>query len=71
LDVNSCAGRFEVDEEMLIELSFPGCTEACCDSPFSNKLAAILSKVTSYRITGENLYLNVPEWGDIKLELVE
>lgn len=71
LDVNSCGNRFDLSKGNSIELENPACTEACCDSPFSNKLSSMLPKVTSYRITGENLYLNVPQWGDIKLEMVE
>lgn len=71
LDVNSCGSKFDVGKDNSIELENPACTEACCDSPFSNKLSSMLPKVTSYRITGENLYLNVPQWGEIKLEMKE
>lgn len=71
LDVNSCGSRFDAGKGNSIELENPACTEACCDSPFSNKLSNMLPKVTSYRIMGENLYLSVPKWGDIKLEVVE
>ncbi|MGE5427871.1 MAG: META domain-containing protein [Methylococcaceae bacterium] len=68
LDVNTCLGDFERGDNKSITIDYPPCTEKCCDSEFSNKLAAMLSKVTTYRITGDHLYLSVPEWGDIKLE---
>jgi len=71
LDINSCGGKFQAREDHRIEMEFPACTEACCDSPFSVKLANTLPKVTSYRMMGRYLYLNVPQWGDIKLEMVE
>ena len=70
LDINSCGGNFQADTNW-IELTLPICTEACCDSPFSYKLASMLPKVTSYTIEGETLKLNVPQWGYIELELVE
>jgi hypothetical protein len=71
LDINSGVGKFEKDTSQWINLTFPACTEACCDSPFSYKLSNMLPKVTSYKITEENLYLDVPGWGYIKLELVD
>jgi heat shock protein HslJ len=71
LDINSCGGRYHVDNSHQIEIGFPACTEACCDSQFSNKLATTLAKVNSFNIKDHTLKLNVPEWGDIKFELVE
>ena len=71
LDINSGGGNYHVRKDQMLEMEFPALTEACCDSPFSNKLANTLPKVTSYRITGSNLYLSVPQWGEIKLKLVE
>ena len=50
LDVNSCSGKFESNVANLIDVDFPACTEACCDSEFSNKFAVLLPSVTSYSI---------------------
>lgn len=71
LDVNSCGGTFDTDKDHRIEMTLPICTEACCDSPFSVKLASMLPEVTSYTIEGKTLKLNVPQWGWIELEMVE
>jgi len=71
LDINSCGGTYNADNSHQIEIAFPACTEACCDSQFSNKLASTLGKVVSFSIKDHILKLNVPEWGDIKFELVE
>lgn len=71
LDINSCGGTYRTGKGQLIELEIPTCTEACCDSQFSNKLASTLPKVTSYSIEDNTLQLNVPGWGYIELEVVE
>lgn len=71
LDVNTCSGKFESNVENLIEIDFPSCTEACCDSDFSNKFTALLPSVTTYSIKGNTLDMNVPNWGTIRLELVK
>jgi hypothetical protein len=71
LDINSCGGNFATGKNNLIELESPACTEACCDSKFSEKLASTISKVTSFDIEGKTLKLNVPKWGYIECELVE
>jgi hypothetical protein len=71
LDVNTCSGTFESNVENLIDVGIPACTEACCDSEFSNKFSDLLPSVTSYSINGKKLDLNVPHWGTIRLELVE
>lgn len=70
LDVNNCGGNLTVSDNNQIQISAPGCTEICCDSAFSEKLAAELSAVTSYSITGQTLRLVVPGWGYISCELV-
>ncbi len=71
LDVNSCGGNFATGRNNHLEIESPACTEACCDSKFSEKLASMLQKVTTYEISGSTLMLNVPQWGFIELELVE
>ena len=70
LDVNHCGGNLTVSDNNQIQISAPGCTEICCDSAFSEKLAAELSAVKSYSITGQTLHLIVPQWGYIACELV-
>lgn len=71
LDVNSCGGNFATGKNNHLEIESPACTEACCDSKFSEKLASMLQKVTAFEISGSTLMLNVPQWGFIELELVE
>ena len=71
LDVNSCGGNFTSGKNGKLEIESPACTEACCDSKFSEKLATTISKVTSFDIEGKTLKLNVPQWGYIELELSE
>lgn len=70
LDINSCGGNFSVGKNNQLEIGSTACTEACCDSKFSEKVAAMLSKVTTYEISGKTLKLNVPQWGYIELQLV-
>lgn len=71
LDINSCGGNFATGKSNQIEMETAACTEACCDSKFAEKVAAMLSRVNSYEISGKTLKLNVPQWGYIELELVE
>jgi len=70
LDINSCGGSFETGKNNQIEMETAACTEACCDSKFAEKVAAMLSRVNSYEISGNTLKLNVPQWGYIELQLV-
>jgi len=71
LDINSCGGNFATGKNNQIELESAACTEACCDSKFAEKVAAMLFRVTSYDISDTTLKLNVPQWGYIELELVQ
>lgn len=71
LDINSCGGNFTSGKSNRLEIEPPACTEACCDSKFSEKLATMISKVTSFSIEGKALKLNVPQWGYIELELLK
>jgi len=71
LDINSCGGRFKAINSHQIEIEIPACTEAWCDSRFSNKLAVTLAKVNSFSIKGHRLLLNVPQWGFLEFKLVE
>lgn len=69
LDANGCFGSFKVHSENKIEITAVGCTEICCDSDYSQKIAQMLSKVTSYELDGKSMKLNVPGWGSLHLEL--
>lgn len=71
LDINSCSGPFTLGKNNRLEIKSTACTEACCDSKFSEKLASMLLRVESYRIEGTTLKLNVPQWGWIECELVK
>jgi len=71
LDINSCGGNFNSGKNNQLKIESPACTEACCDSKFSEKLATMISKVTSFNIEGKTLKLNVPQWGYIELQLTE
>ena len=71
LDINSCGGNFQTGKNNQIEIEPTACTEACCDSKFAEKVAAMLFRVTSYEIAGKTLKMNVPQWGYIELELVD
>lgn len=68
LDINSCGGKFSTSGKNRITMESPACTEACCDSKFSEKLAGMLYRVESFEIKGNSLSLFVPEWGFIQLE---
>ena len=69
LDINSCGGIFTREKNNQLEIESSACTEACCDSKFSEKLATMLPKITSYTIEGQTLKLNVPQWGYIEFVL--
>ncbi|MFA5330464.1 MAG: META domain-containing protein [Prolixibacteraceae bacterium] len=69
LDINHCGGNFTTGQNSQLEMESPACTEVCCDSAFSEKLATTISKVTSYSIEGTTLKLHVPLWGYIECEL--
>jgi heat shock protein HslJ len=71
LDINNCGGNFTSGENNMLEIESTACTEACCDSKFSEKLVMMISKVTSFNIEGNTLKLNVPQWGYIELEVAE
>ena len=71
LDMNQCNGTFQPGSQSLIIIGAAGCTKICCDSDFSIKLAEMLPKVTSFKIDGNSLQLNVPQWGWIEFERVK
>lgn len=69
LDINSCGGTFASEKNNQLEMDFAACTEACCDSQFSQKLATMLPEVTTYEIDGSVLKLHIPQWGYIECEI--
>ena len=69
LDINNCSGPFTLGKNNQLEIKSTACTEACCDSKFSEKLATMLLRVESYSIEGTTLKLNVPQWGYIECEI--
>lgn len=71
LDINSCSGPFSLGKSNQLVIKSTACTEACCDSKFSEKLATMLLQVESYSIEGTTLKLNIPQWGWIECELVK
>jgi hypothetical protein len=71
LDINYCSGNFTVGKNCQLQIQSSGCSKACCDSKFSEKLIETLPKVTSYEIVGGQLKISVPQWGYIELQLAE
>ena len=67
LDVNRCGGNFELGKDSTIQMGNAGCTEACCDSQFSQKFVAMLPRVETYDMDDSSLRLMVSEWGWINL----
>jgi heat shock protein HslJ len=58
LDVNSCGGRFNTFNGGNIDIEPMGCTEACCDTPFAQQLAGLLSEMEHFDIQGRTLTLH-------------
>lgn len=71
LDVNHCLGSFTTGFNSQIEIGSAGCTKMCCDSEFSIKLVEMLPEITSFKIEGNSLQLNVPQWGWIECKRFE
>ncbi len=61
LDVNQCFGAYSTPGPGRIGISSLGCTEACCDSAFAERLASILTKVTAFEFQGNKLTLSGPD----------
>ncbi len=57
LDVNNCGGRFNTFNGGNIDIEPMGCTEACCDTPFAQQLAGLLSEMEHFDIQGRTLTL--------------
>ncbi|MCY1721135.1 META domain-containing protein [Prolixibacteraceae bacterium Z1-6] len=70
LDVNTCFGDFDLEENQVLSISDAGCTEACCDSDFSQKFTSMLPQVSGYEIETSTLILEVEGWGWIELARV-
>lgn len=61
LDVNQCFGNYTSNKPGRISISSLGCTEACCDSAFAQRMAQMLNQVTAFEIQGTMLVLDGPE----------
>jgi hypothetical protein len=68
LDENSCGGSFALTKSKGISFSGAECTEICCDSGFSQKIARMLTHIKSYHFEKDKLKLVVPGWGWMELE---
>ena len=68
LDINMCGGDYQIGLDSTINMGNTGCTEACCDSQFSQKFVEMLPRVDSYEIENTRLRLLVSGWGWINLE---
>ena len=66
LDVNTCFGKYFIQNIGEIEIRGMGCTEMCCDSEFAESLPSLFLKMTRYYGKGERLYLEGE--GEIVLE---
>lgn len=58
LDINSCGGRFNTFNGGNIDIEPMGCTEACCDTPFAQQLAGMLSGMEHFDIQGKVMTLH-------------
>lgn len=57
LDINSCTGKYSLINESGIELVFPLCSYACCDSQIAVDIIKTLPKMNSYIIQDDELNL--------------
>lgn len=58
LDVNNCGGPFFSDSIDRLDFGGVACTEICCDSPFAERMAVMLSSVSAFRINGRTLLMS-------------
>lgn len=58
LDVNSCFSRFNTFNGGGLDIESVGCTEICCDTPFAQQLAVMLSGMEHFEIQGRTLTLH-------------
>lgn len=66
LDINLCFADFSITKGTTIDIGPAGCTEACCDSEFSQKLIEMLPQVKNWSVENDTLKLDVPGWGWIE-----
>ncbi len=65
LDVNNCAGIYNISQKGSIEFQGAACTEICCDSEYAQDLSLLLPKMSSYYTRGGELHFE----GDGKIIL--
>jgi len=70
LDVNACSGDYLTGSNDSLSISDIACTEICCDSYFSEKFVDMLSQVSAYNISDDELWLIVTGWGWVVLNRV-
>lgn len=58
LDVNNCGGPFFSDRIDRLDFGGVACTEICCDSPFAERMVAMLNSVSAFRISGRTLLMS-------------
>ena len=58
LEINGCGGTYGLSGENGIYFNDNFCTEACCDSEFSEQLASLISNMRSYEIKRSTLTLS-------------
>ncbi|WP_372774100.1 META domain-containing protein [Mangrovibacterium sp.] len=71
LNTNSCGGDLLKISGLSIQFDRPTCTEACCDSPFAERVVELLPSVSMYKVEDNTLRLSITDWGFIECELVE
>lgn len=57
LDVNNCFGSYSTSQNIDCEFNDLGCSEACCDSEFSEELIRRITKASKFEITGDKLII--------------
>jgi hypothetical protein len=57
LDVNTCDGMVRFRPNNVVFFNDIGCTEICCDSPFTLKLRELLQLVNRYQLIDNQLIL--------------
>jgi len=66
LDVNYCAGQYEIPENGKIDFGIIACTKICCDTDFAENLPGLIHITTDYSVKSGILTLTGD--GQIKLK---
>lgn len=68
LDVNTCDGTVRFRPNNVVFFNDIGCTEICCDSPFTLKLRELLQLVNRYQLNENQLILTGNDGVQINLD---